>query len=499
MIFDIFLQFMAPSIILFMLLGVVCGIIGGCLPGISPSMTIALLLPISLYMPKIAAIALLLGAYQGAMFGGSISAILINTPGTAAGAATVLDGYPMAQNGQAGKALDMALYGSCTGGFVGCIILLCGAQALSKVTLKFGPPEYFGLMVMSLMLISGLSGKSLLKGLLSAGLGLGASTIGIEMIYGARRFTFGNMNLLDGLSNLSLFIGLFALSEILLILLKPKAELNEKTNIHDSSKSKLTFKEYWGEKYNMLISGIIGAFIGILPGIGGSTASFLAYAEAQRRSKTPEKFGTGIIAGIAAPESANNAVCGGALVPMLTLGIPGDVVTAILIGALVAQGIKPGPLMFTENIGDVYMIYIGLLISVFALAILGTLGVPLFSKILNIRKAILFPMILTICVIGTYASRSNYFDCLVMIGFGILGYILKRGGFPIPPMVIAFVIGSSLENSMRQSLILSNNGALIFFTRPICLFLLIVSAALCFYLVRRNIKDNKKSKVEVTE
>ena len=490
---DIFLQFMSPSILLFLVLGVICGIIGGCLPGISPSMTIALLLPISLYMPKIAAIALLLGAYQGAMFGGSISAILINTPGTAAGAATVLDGYQMAQKGQAGKALNMALYASCTGGFVGCIILLTGAQALSKVTLKFGPPEYFGLMVMSLMLISGLSGKSLLKGLLTAGLGLGASTIGIEQIYGAKRFTFGNMNLLDGLSSLSLFIGLFAFSEVLLILLKPREEMDAKPNIRDNSGSKLSLREYWGEKFNMLISGVIGAFIGILPGIGGSTASFLAYAEAQRRSKTPEKFGTGILAGIAAPEAANNAVCGGALVPMLTLGIPGDVVTAILIGALIAQGIKPGPLMFTENIGDVYMIYIGLLLSVFALAIVGTVGVPFFAKILNIKKSMLFPMILVICIIGTYASRSNYFDCLVMIGFGVIGYVLKRGNFPIPPMVIAFVIGSALENSMRQSLILSNNGAMIFFTRPICLSLLLVSLALCVYMVRRNIKDNKKA------
>lgn len=488
---DIFLQFMSPGILLFVVLGVICGIIGGCLPGISPSMTIALILPISLYMPKIAAIALLLGAYQGAMFGGSISAILINTPGTAAGAATVLDGYPMAQRGQAGKALSMALYASCTGGFVGCVILLAGAQGLSRVTLKFGPPEYFGLMVMSLMLISGLSGKSLVKGLLSAGLGLGASTIGIEQVYGAKRFTFGNMNLLDGLSNLSLFIGLFAFSEVLMMLLKSREELDQKPEIRQGSGEKLTFAEYWAEKFTMITSGVIGAFIGILPGIGGSTASFLAYAEAQRRSKTPEKFGTGILTGVAAPEAANNAVCGGALVPMLTLGIPGDVVTAILIGALVAQGIKPGPLMFTENIGDVYMVYIGLLLSVVGLAVVGALGVPFFRKILNIRKSMLFPMILVICIIGTFASRSNYFDCLVMIGFGVLGYIMKRGGFPIPPMVIAFVIGAALESSMRQSLILSDNGVLIFFTRPICLFLLIVSAALLVFMVRRNIKDNR--------
>jgi putative tricarboxylic transport membrane protein len=491
MVADIFVQFLSPSVMLFLTVGVICGIIGGCLPGISPSMVIALLLPASLYMPKIASIALLMGAYQGAMFGGSISAILINTPGTAAGAATVLDGYPMAQKGQAGKALAMALYASCTGGFVGCVFLLVGAESLAAVTLQFGPPEYFGLMVMSLMLIAGLSGKSLLKGLLAAGLGLGAATVGIEAIYGARRFTFGNPNLLDGLSNLSLFIGLFAFSEVLVILLKSREELNEKPEIRGRTGAKLTFAEYWSNLGTMGISGAIGAIIGILPGLGGSTAAFLAYAEAQRRSKTPELFGTGILPGVAASESANNAVCGGALVPTMTLGIPGDVVTAILLGALVAQGIKPGPLMFTENIGDVYMIYIALLLSVFVLLAVGVFGVPFFARILNIPKSMLFPLILVICLIGTYASRTNYFDCLVMFGFGVVGYILKRGEIPIAPMVIAFVIGSGLENSLRQSLILSDNSAMIFVTRPICLILLIISLLLLVFMLQRNMKTGK--------
>ncbi|HRU42399.1 MAG TPA: tripartite tricarboxylate transporter permease, partial [Candidatus Diapherotrites archaeon] len=251
------------------------------------------------------------------------------------------------------------------------------------------------------------------------------------------------------------------------------------------------FKEYWGQKYNMVISGAIGAFIGILPGIGGSTASFLAYAEAQRRSKDPKSFGTGNLAGVAAPEAANNAVCGGALVPMLTLAIPGDVVTAILIGALIAQGIKPGPLMFVENIGDVYMVYIGLAISIIGLAIVGTLGIPIFHKIINVKKSVLLPMIVVVCIIGTFAYRSNFFDCMVMICFGIIGYLLKRGKFPIPPMVIAFVIGKQLENSLRQSLIMSNGSISIFFTRPITITVLLISAAMCIYMVRRNFKQEE--------
>ncbi len=480
------------QVIAFLFLGVMVGIIGGGLPGITPSMTITLLLPISLYLSFIPSIALLLGAYQGAMFGGSISAILINTPGTAAGAATALDGYPLAQQGHARKAIQMALYSSCTGGFVGCIILILGAQGLSRLTLKFGPPEYFALMVMSMILIAGISGKSMLKGIIAAGLGLLASTVGTEIIFGARRFTFGSINLYDGFPTLSLFIGLFAMSEVLLDLLNPGEKLNAKPALVNTGKDRITLRDNIKQLYNMIFSGILGALMGILPGIGGSTAAFLAYAEAQRRSKTPEKFGTGHLAGIAAPEAANNGVCGGALVPMLTLGIPGDVVTAVLIGALIAQGIAPGPLMFIERIHVVYIIYVGLALATIALVIVGTLGIPLFSKVIKMRKSILLPCISIICVIGTYAARSNPFDCLIMLGFGVIGYFMKRTKVPISPMVISFVVGKQMENSLRQSLILSDGSLSIFFTRPITLGLLIVAAVACLLMVRRNIVARKK-------
>ena len=458
------LQFFNLTAIGSLFTGVVVGIAGGAMPGISPSMTIALLLPISLYMPYTASITLLMGAYQGAMFGGSISSILINTPGTTSSAATALDGYPLTQQGKAGKALRMALYASCSGGLIGCIILLIGAQGLAKVTLKFGPPEYFGLMLMSLMLIAGISGKSLVKGLISAGLGIAFSTVGIDLIYGARRFTYGNINLMDGFSHLSIFIGLFAFSEVLIALSQKRGTLEAVQEVEKFGDGGLTFAEFWKEKLNILTSGVIGSFLGILPGIGGGTAGFLSYAEAQRRSKDPDSFGKGSLSGIAAPEAANNAVCGGALVPTLTLGIPGDVVTAILIGALIAKGIKPGPLMFVENIGEVYTIYIALALAVITLAIVGTLGVPVFYHVVRIKKSILFPIIVVICVIGTYAYRSNFFDSTAMIFFGVLGYLLKKGKVPIPPIVIAFVIGTSLESSMKQSLILSQGSFSIFFT-----------------------------------
>lgn len=481
-------QFISVQVILGIIAGVVMGIIGGGLPGISPSMTIALLLPISLYLPTPVAIGMMMGAYQGSMFGGSISAILINTPGTASAAATTLDGYQMALKGQSGKALKMALYASCSGGLIGTIILLALAKPLSSIALKFGPPEYFGLMLLSLALIAGISGKSLLKGLLSASLGLLLSTVGMDPIYGTRRFTFRNINLSDGIQTLSVFIGVFALAEILSQLSQGRSVLFKKADPLAVVDNQLSFREYWGQRVNILKSGVIGALIGVLPGIGGSTACFISYAEAQRRSKHPELFGTGVIEGIAAPEAANNAVAGGALVPLLTLGIPGDVVTAILVGALITHGIKPGPLLFIENIGSVYTIYIALMLGIIALFFIGRLGIPVFATIVKLRKATLLPIIFVVCVVGTYANRGNLFDVMMMLLLGALGFILNRNKFPIAPLVIAFVIGGQLETSLRQSLILSDNSPLIFFTRPISLVLMLTAVVFSVFMVRRNLK-----------
>lgn len=488
-----FMQFVSIQVILGIVAGVVVGIIGGGLPGISPSMCIALLLPVSLYLPAPVAIGLMMGSYQGSMFGGSVSAILINTPGTASAAATTIDGYQMALKGQSGKALLMALYASCAGGLIGTMILLAMAKPLSSIALKFGPPEYFGLMLLSLALIAGISGKSLLKGLVSGLLGLLLAVVGMDPILGTRRFTFKNINLADGLQTLSVFIGVFALSEILTQLSESRAQLYKKADPLSVVDNKLSFKEFWGQRVNIVKSSIIGALIGVLPGIGGSTACFVSYAEAQRRSKHPEKFGTGILEGIAAPESANNAVAGGALVPLLTLGIPGDVVTAILVGALIAHGIKPGPLLFIEDIGSVYTIYIALFFAVVALFFIGKLGIPVFAKVVKLRKATLLPMIFIICVVGTYSNRSNIFDAMMMIVLGALGFILKKNRYPIAPLVISFVIGAQLEMSLRQSLILSEMSLSIFFTRPLSLVLIVSAVVFSFFMVRRNMKNSPSS------
>lgn len=491
MIAEVLSQFFSLQPILGLFLGVFAGIVGGSMPGISPSMTIALLLPITLYMPSVTSISVLMGAYQGAMMGGSISAILINTPGTASAAATMLDGYPMNQKGQTKKALQIALYASCTGGVVGILILLLSAQPLAKVALMFGPPEYFGLMTLSMALIAGISGKSMLKGLIAGMIGLLVSVIGLDPIYGSQRLTFKLLGLADGVDTLSVFIGAFAVSELLVQLGTGRSLLNQKAKAMGKMQESLSLKEYLSQTVTMVQSGIIGALIGILPGIGGSTASFMSYASAQKRSKHPEKFGTGIIDGVAAAESANNAVCGGALVPMLTLGIPGDVVTAILVGALIAQGIKPGPMLFVENMFDVYTIYIALLFAVLALAVVGTLGIPVFSKIVSVRKSILLPMVFLICFVGTYASRSDYFSCYVMLIFGVIGYFLRKFKYSLSPMIIAFVIGGQLESNFRRSLLLDPAlGWQIFFTRPLAVSLIIISVVATIFMIRSNMKSN---------
>jgi putative tricarboxylic transport membrane protein len=496
---EVLKSFADISVCISLVAGVIMGIIGGCLPGISPSMTIALMLPITLYLPEADAIASLMGAYQGAMFGGSVSAILINTPGTASAAATAIDGYEMAKAGKARKALLMSLYASCTGGLVGTIILLFLAQFLAKVALKFGPPEYFGLMMLSMALIAGISGKSLLKGIVAGGLGLLFSTVGLDPIYGSTRFTFGNIDLYDGINTLSVFIGVFALSEIMMQLSSSKEELNRKPDARLANDDTLTFKEYWNERVNILISGVMGALIGVLPGIGGSTASFVAYASAQKRSKTPEKFGKGCLSGVAAPEAANNAVCGGALVPMLTLGVPGDVVTAILVGALIAHGIKPGPLLFVENIASVYTVYIALFFAIIVLAVVGHFGVPAFASIVKLRKSILLPLIFIICIIGTYASAGKYFDVYAMLFFGVIGFLLRKYGYPLSPLIIAFVIGGQLESNLRRSLLLDDSGVMILLKRPLSAFLIVAAVVFMAFMIRSNYKDKKAAAAKQQE
>lgn len=475
----------------FLAAGVFCGIIGGALPGISPSMTIALILPISLYLPSSFAVMLLIGAYQGAMYGGSVSAVLINTPGTASAAATAFDGYQMAINGYAGKAIGMSLTASCAGGLLSAVVLIFLAKWLAILSLKFGPAEYFGVMLFALTLIAGVCGDNMLKGIIAAGLGLLAATVGQDPIVGSERLTFGIFNLFDGFAMLSVFIGVFAMSELMMQLRQQPEILNSPAELLDYKKNRLTFADFWGQRWNMFISSMIGTFIGILPGVGGSTASFLAYAEAKRRSKHPEKFGTGFIDGVAAAESANNAVCGGAMIPMLALGIPGDVVTAIMLGAFVVHGIKPGPLLFTQHISEVYMIYVSLLLSTLFLLVIGLLFLPIVVQIVRIRKSVLFPCVFILCIIGTYSARGNVFDSLMMLGFGLFGYFMRCNKFQLAPFIIAFVLGPEAELNFRLALRISDNNYMTFLEKPISAVLLILTLISAVFFVRRSMQQKE--------
>lgn len=488
-ILEVFSKFMNIQTILFVFAGVAAGILGGSLPGVSPSMTISLLLPLTLKLNVVNAMALLMGAYQGAMMGGSISAILINTPGTASAAATMLDGYPLNQKGQTRKALQTALYASCLGGLIGTFMLIAFADVLANLSLRFGAPEYFGIMCLSLTLIASISGKSLLKGLISATIGLLIATVGLDPIYGTFRFTFGNIQLNDGIDQLAVFIGSFAIAELMSQLQDGKDVLNRKTEQVDYHSQGLKLKEFLGQWFNIIRSGLIGALIGILPGVGGSTASFVSYAAAQKQSKRSEEFGTGIIDGVVAAEASNNGVCGGALVPLLALGIPGDVVTAVMLGAFVALGVTPGPLLFQNSPDTVYAVYIAMALAIIALAVVGTLGIPAFAKIMQTRKSVLLPAVFLICFVGTYAVRGSYFTCFMMMIFGVLAFFMRKAKFPIPPMIIAFVIGSALESNFRRSLLYDPKlGWRIFFTRPLTLAFLIAAVVLTVLLARSNKK-----------
>ena len=341
-------------------IGVAIGTIAGAIPGMSATMAVALTLPFTFSMQPIIAILLLLGVYKGGIFGGCIPAILIKTPGTPASSATVLDGYPLAEKGQAGKALGMALWASCTADLISNLSLILFAGWLASFALNFGPPEFFTLMLFSLTIIAGVSGKSLLRGALSAMLGLLLATIGLDLIYGTNRFTLGNPNMMGGLNFIAVLIGLFAIPEVLSIVWDPKPHKGQTRSLGDNS---VTFSEYKKSFKSIVRGSFIGVFLGSIPGIGAAPSAFLSYSEARRKSPNRENFGKGELEGVAASEAGNNGVAGATLIPLLALGVPGDVITAIIIGAFMVHGLQPGPMMFVMNVDIIYGLFIGLIVS----------------------------------------------------------------------------------------------------------------------------------------
>lgn len=467
--------------ILALILGVAVGTVAGAIPGLSATMAVALTLPFTFALEPMTGILLLLGVYKGGIFGGSIPAILIKTPGTPASSATVLDGYPMAEKGEAGRALTMALYASCTADFFSNMALILFAGWLASFALSFGPPEFFTLILFSLTIIAGVSGDSLLKGLISALFGLLLATVGLDLVYGTNRFNFNDPNLMGGLNFIAVLIGLFAIPEILMMVMKPE---DRDAAVRGMGKNRVSLREYLGCFKSIARGSAIGAFLGSIPGIGAAPSAFLSYSEARRTSPNKENFGKGEIEGVAASEAGNNGVAGATLIPLLALGIPGDVITAIIIGAFMIHGLQPGPMMFVMNTDIIYGLFVGLIISSIALFIIGGAAIRIFKYVADIPRGILFPMVLVLCVYGCFAVNNNIFDVGVMFVMGWIGFVMLRFGVPAAPFLIAFILGPLLEDNFRQAMLMSGGSPDILFRGPITWTFWALTAITVFAIIR---------------
>lgn len=453
-------------------LGLVIGITIGAIPGLNVPMTVALLLPITFYMAPVTGLSLLLGVYKGGTYGGSISAVLINTPGAPAAAATALDGYPLALQGKSGKALKASIYGSVIGEFVADIILITIAAQIARVALRFGPNEKFSLVVFALTAIAVVSSNHKVKGLVAMFMGLFFRAVGADPVSGTARFTFGIFQLYGGVPFLPHLIGLFAISEFLIQIekriTKGAVDFAVPPPKHPDD-ARVSWKEFRANIKTIIRSTLIGIGIGALPGSGSSIAAFVSYGAAKSSSRKSDEYGKGSLEGVFAAETANNAVTGGALIPLLTLGIPGDPITAIMFGAFLVHGLIPGPDLFVKSRTIVYAIFIGLIVANILHFFIARLGVQLFTRLLKMSRAYLFPIVMVICMAGAFTTNSNIFDVYIMVAFGLIGYLMKKFGFPIAPLMMGYVLGSLLETSLVQLLILGRGSLLPLITRPISL------------------------------
>jgi putative tricarboxylic transport membrane protein len=452
--------------------GVFIGTLIGVLPGIGPIGAISMLLPVTFGISPASAIIMLAGIYYGAQYGGSTTSILVNIPGEVTSVVTCLDGYQMARQGRAGPALGIAAFGSFIAGTIGTIILMFVAKPLSELGLRFGPPEYFSLIILALALLSYLSHGSIIKAIIVAILGISLSQIGIDGVTARVRFTFGILELQDGLGLVPVVMGLFGIGEVLV-------NLEESVDVEVFKariKGLLPSARDWAESIGAIIRGsFLGFFLGILPGGGAIISTFASYALEKKLSKHPEKFGTGVIEGVAGPESANNAASSGAFIPLFTLGFPSNAITALLLGALMIHGVQAGP-SFMDKHPDIFW---GTVVSMYiGNAMLVILNLPLIGlwvKILKVPYRILFPLLLLLCIIGSYSINNSKFDVLIMVIFGVIGYLFRKIDYELSPLVIAFVLGPILETSLRQSLLISGGDIYVFFKRPISVACLIIA------------------------
>ena len=430
------------------------------------------------------------------MYGGSIAAILLNTPGTPSASATALDGYPLCQQGQAGKALGVSAVSSFIGGLISSICLILVAPQLARIALNFHAADYFALSFFGLTIMAS-TGNDPIKGIISGILGLLISTIGVDKLMGVDRFTFGSYRLMRGIPLLAVLIGVFALSEFFVQVMSKKSDRQE---VREQKIGRVlpTWVDFKGFALAAIVGGIIGVFIGIIPGTGGSISCFLAYQVAKKFSKHKSEFGKGALEGIAAPEASNNGTTGGALIPMLCLGVPGDVVTSVMLGALILIGVKPGPQLFNESPDIVYAIFAGMFVIQFIMLAAG-IGCAKFSPmILKVPKMLLMPIVAILCFIGAFSNANNTFDILIALVFGVIGFIMKRFGYPGAPMVLGLILGSMAEENLDRALILSGNNWGVFCTSPIsCVFMVLSIGSLIFAIYKsfKSVWDSRKGEI----
>jgi putative tricarboxylic transport membrane protein len=454
------------------LVGVTFGMIVGVLPGLGPSAGTAILLPLTFGLDAIASVIMLSGIYYGAMYGGTITSVLINTPGESASVITCLDGYPLAKQGRAGVALGMAGFGSFIGGSVAILGLVVLGPIVAAQALKFGPPEYFCLMVLGMTLITGLLGKSLVKGMMGAFLGLVLSLIGLDTSSGSR-FTMGLDYLMGGLDFIGMAMGLFGLSEIFLSL---EQDLKKQITI-PPIKGLFPTKKEWPPVIKAILRGTgLGFFIGLIPGTNSVIPTIISYSMEKKLSKHPEKFGTGVVEGVAGPETANNAYCGGALIPLFTLGIPTSPTIAVLLGAFVMHGLTPGPTLFAKNPDFVWAVIASMFIGNAILVVMNMPMAGLWAQLTRVPTRVMFPIIIIVALLGIYGLNNTMWDVGFMILFGFIGYFMKKADFPLAPIILTFVLGDILESALVQSMTIFKGNVMLFFQRPLCLLLLVLTA-----------------------
>ena len=483
-----------PITFLLMIMGCAAGIIVGAIPGLSGSTGIVLLLPLIYGLDMVPAMVVMGGVFAGSMYGGAIPAILLRTPGTPSAAATALDGYPLAQQGKAGKAITVALVSSVIGGIISALGLMLIAPALAKWALRFQAPEYFALALFGLTIIAS-SGSDFLKGLIAGFFGMFLGTIGVDVITGTSRFTLGSVNLMGGISTLPLLVGIFAFTQVFKDLNNEDDPVKQDTNYG----SFLLTKHEWKRIAKPLIIGaVVGVVIGIIPGAGGAISVWVCYEMARKVSRKKDEFGKGSIEGLAAAESSNNATTGGALIPLVTLGVPGDAVTAVMLGAFMLIGIRPGPLLFETHGLEMNTFFMAFLIIQFVILIIGGLGTPIFTKVLSIPRRILMPAVLLFGFVGAFSLSNNLNHVSTALAFGIIGYFMNLYGIPAPPVILGLILGPMAEQNLNRTLLIYDGDWSVLFTRPISGILMWISiAVIAWSFIEVIIKKKKEEKVEL--